>query len=104
MMPPARGTRTPAAPKPVPVRLPINLGQFLKVAQLASSGGEAKTLIAAGAVSVNGRPETRRGHRLSPGDVVRVGDAEARAVAGGDSQNGSPVDGPADAVPTSGSS
>jgi ribosome-associated protein len=48
------------------------LGQFLKVANLASSGGEAKMMIALGAVSVNGEKEQRRGRKLVPGDVVQV--------------------------------
>ena len=72
MMPPARGTRKPAAPEPVPVRLPITLGQFLKVARLASSGGEAKILIGQGSVRVNGETEQRRGRKLVPGDVVQL--------------------------------
>jgi ribosome-associated protein len=43
------------------------------VAGLADSGGEAKALLASGAVSVNGEPETRRGRQLHPGDVVTAG-------------------------------
>ncbi len=50
----------------------IALGSFLKWAGVARTGGEAKLLIHAGAVSVNGRPETRRGRKLHPGDVVCV--------------------------------
>lgn len=61
----------------VPVRLPITLGQFLKVAQLASSGGEAKSLIALGAVHVNGEVEQRRGRKLVGGDRVDTGSAAA---------------------------
>ena len=48
----------------------IRLGQFLKYAGAVESGGEAKTVLEAGAVEVNGRVETRRGARLAPGDVV----------------------------------
>ena len=48
----------------------IRLGQFVKLAGLLDSGGEAKTAISAGAVSVNGRTETHRGRQLVPGDVV----------------------------------
>lgn len=71
----------PAAPEPVPVRLPITLGQFLKVASLACSGGEAKALIAQGSVRVNGQGEPRRGRKLVPGDVVHVEGRAARVAA-----------------------
>jgi ribosome-associated protein len=50
------------------------LGQALKVASLVGSGGEAKVLIQAGEVAVNGEIETRRGRRLEEGDVIEVGD------------------------------
>jgi ribosome-associated protein len=50
------------------------LGQALKASSLVGSGGEAKVLIQAGEVSVNGEVETRRGHRLEEGDVIEVGD------------------------------
>jgi ribosome-associated protein len=54
----------------------IRLGQALKLAGLAASGGEARALIAAGAVRVNGEVELRRGRQLHPGDVVALnGDA-----------------------------
>lgn len=52
----------------------ITLGQALKVSDLVGSGGEAKVLIQAGEVLVNGEVETRRGRKLAPGDVVEVGD------------------------------
>ncbi len=81
MAPPAKGTRKPAAPETVPVRLPITLGQFLKVASLASSGGEAKALIGRGSVRVNGETEQRRGRKLVPGDVVQVEAAAAQVAA-----------------------
>ena len=51
-----------------------SLGQALKAAGLVGTGGEAKVLIQAGEVSVNGEVETRRGRRLQEGDVVEVGD------------------------------
>jgi ribosome-associated protein len=66
----------------VPVRDDaIRLGQFLKLANLVESGGEAKPLIADGAVTVNGEVETRRGRQLAHGDVVAVGGQSARVVA-----------------------
>ncbi|MEZ4708872.1 MAG: RNA-binding S4 domain-containing protein [Caldilineaceae bacterium] len=54
----------------------IKLDQFLKLAQIVHSGGEAKQLIRAGFVTVNGQVETRRGRKLRPGDVVMVEDEE----------------------------
>ncbi len=56
----------------------IRLGQLLKLADLAGSGGEAKTLLQAGEVQVNGQVDTRRGRRLAPGDVVQVGERSLR--------------------------
>jgi ribosome-associated protein len=58
----------------------IRLGQLLKVAGLVESGGEAKALLAAGGVTVNGEPESRRGRQLVPGDVVAVGEDVVRVV------------------------
>lgn len=58
------------------MRIPpgTTLGRALKAAGLVGTGGEAKVLIQAGEVSVNGDVETRRGRRLEVGDVVEVGD------------------------------
>jgi ribosome-associated protein len=50
------------------------LGQALKAASVVGSGGEAKVLIQAGEVFVNGEVETRRGRKLQEGDVIEVGD------------------------------
>jgi ribosome-associated protein len=58
----------------------IRLGQLLKLAGIADSGGDAKALLAAGEVAVNGEPEARRGRRLAPGDVVSAGGEEVRVV------------------------
>jgi ribosome-associated protein len=70
-----------AEPTEVPVRDDsIRLGQFLKLANLVESGGEAKPLIADGAVTVNGEVETRRGRQLVRGDVVSLGGQSARVV------------------------
>lgn len=56
----------------------IRLGQFLKLADLIDTGGEAKVLIAAGDVRVNGAVDVRRGRQLFPGDEVAVLDRAAR--------------------------
>lgn len=58
----------------------IRLGQLLKLAGLADSGGEAKELLAEGAVTVNGELEERRGRQLRSGDVVAVGDEQVRVA------------------------
>ncbi len=50
----------------------IKLEQFLKLAQVVATGGQAKVLIQDGAVRVNGLVETRRGRKLRPGDRVEV--------------------------------
>ena len=56
----------------------IRLGQFLKLAGLADDGVEAKEMIEAGEVTVNGRPESRRGRQLKIGDVVATQSGRAR--------------------------
>ena len=48
----------------------IKLDALLKYAALVPSGGEAKTVVAAGEVRVNGEVCTMRGKKLRPGDVV----------------------------------
>lgn len=50
----------------------IKLEQFLKLAGVVRTGGEAKRLIQAGLVFVNGHIDTRRGRKLRHGDVVTV--------------------------------
>lgn len=63
--------------KPPPVREvqisgeAIRLGQLLKLAGVAGSGGEGKALARAG-VLVNGAAEQRRGRQLRDGDSVEV--------------------------------
>lgn len=52
----------------------IHLEQFLKIQELASSGGHAKILIQSGQVQVNGHVETRRKRQLFHGDWVQLGD------------------------------
>jgi ribosome-associated protein len=54
----------------------IRLGQLLKLAGIARSGGEAKLLLSDG-VRVNGAAESRRGRQLRRGDTV---EAEGEAV------------------------
>lgn len=47
----------------------IKLGQALKLANMVSSGVEAKMVIQDGEVKVNGEVDTRRGRKLYPQDV-----------------------------------
>jgi ribosome-associated protein len=56
------------------------LGQALKAAGLVGTGGEAKVLIQAGEVSVNGEVEKRRGRKLEKGDVIEVGEERVEAT------------------------
>ncbi|MFA9271104.1 MAG: RNA-binding S4 domain-containing protein [Baekduiaceae bacterium] len=60
----------------------IRLGQLLKLAGIADSGGEARFLLEDGTVQVNGEPEHRRGRQLHDGDGVACGDETLRVVAG----------------------
>jgi ribosome-associated protein len=59
----------------------IRLGQFLKLADLAEDGTHARELLEEGAVTVNGRAESRRGRQLVDGDVVAVDGQRARLAA-----------------------
>jgi ribosome-associated protein len=58
----------------------IKLDQLLKFTGLAPSGGEAKGMIEAGLVTLNGEVCRVRRKKIYPGDEVRVGDSEAFAV------------------------
>ncbi len=48
------------------------LDQFLKWQGIADTGGQAKVMIQAGDVRVNGAVETRRRKKLAAGDVIEV--------------------------------
>ncbi len=56
---------------------PINLTQALKLAGCVQSGGEAKALISAGQVRVNGEVELRKRRQMKAGDVVVCEDGSA---------------------------
>ncbi len=51
----------------------IELNQLLKLAGLCDSGGAGKMLVASGAVTVDGRPETRKTCKIRAGQVVACG-------------------------------
>jgi ribosome-associated protein len=59
----------------------ITLGDFLKWAGAAETGGRAKQLVQDGAVRVNGVVERRRGRQLAPGDRVAAAGREYVIVA-----------------------
>ncbi|HVY61274.1 MAG TPA: RNA-binding S4 domain-containing protein [Planctomycetota bacterium] len=59
----------------------IALGSFVKLAGAAGTGGEAKHVVQAGMVKVNGAVEARRGHKVKAGDVVEV-EGRGRFVVG----------------------
>lgn len=50
----------------------IKLDQFIKWANIVSSGGEAKILISNGIVKVNGKVIEKRGFQLKKGDIVEI--------------------------------
>ena len=50
----------------------VELFKILKFESLASSGGEAKMLIADGKVEVNGEVETRKRRKIFAGDVIKI--------------------------------
>lgn len=50
----------------------ITLGQFLKHANIISSGGMAKPFLAQMEVFVNDEPENRRGKKLYDQDKIRI--------------------------------
>lgn len=50
----------------------IRLGQALKLANVVEDGVDARDVITAGEVAVNGQTETRRGRQLFVNDVVTI--------------------------------
>lgn len=65
----------------------IKLDSFLKAVNAVCSGGEAKMLVAEGAVKVNGEIELRRGRKLRPGDRVELSGKEYAVKGGGEVGN-----------------
>ena len=54
------------------MKLPIRLDQYLKISDIAQTGGHAKLMIQNGEVAVNNEIELRRGRKLYAGDQVEV--------------------------------
>jgi ribosome-associated protein len=59
----------------------ITLDRLLKATGLAGSGGNAKAMVAAGGVQVDGREELRKTCKLRAGQVVSVHGTRVRVVA-----------------------
>jgi ribosome-associated protein len=49
---------------------PVELYKILKFEGMVGSGGQAKTVVAAGQVLVNGKVETRKGKKIVTGDTI----------------------------------
>ena len=58
----------------------ITLGQFLKVMNVISSGGEARDFLETHEMIINGQPDQRRGRKIYPGDVVTLPGGEEVTV------------------------
>lgn len=59
--------------KQVKIETPfIKLDSLLKLADMVSSGGEAKMVIQDGLVKVNGEVCTMRGKKMYPGDTAEL--------------------------------
>ena len=50
----------------------ITLGQFLKLADIIQSGGEAKSFLAQNEVEIDGMSDNRRGRKLRGGEIIEI--------------------------------
>ncbi|MHB1953986.1 MAG: RNA-binding S4 domain-containing protein [Sulfobacillus sp.] len=67
----------------LPITTPyIALKDALKMSGLVMTGGMVKQILQDGEVSVNSVPETRRGRKLYPGDIVVYGSEQLVIVSG----------------------
>ena len=60
----------------------IRVCDLLKLAGVATSGGEGKHLVAAGEVTVDGKPESRKTAKIKAGQVVECRGAKIVVMAG----------------------
>jgi ribosome-associated protein len=58
----------------------VELNQLLKLSGLCDSGGAGKSLVASGAVRVDGRQELRKTCKIHAGQTVRLGEVEIRVI------------------------
>jgi ribosome-associated protein len=61
----------------------IRLCDLLKLAGVATSGGEGKHLVAAGEVTVDGKPESRKTAKIRVGQYVECRGVKIQVVTGG---------------------
>ena len=50
----------------------VTLGQFLKIADIISTGGEAKIFLNSNEVLINDEVDNRRGRKLYKGDNLQI--------------------------------
>ena len=50
----------------------ITLGQFIKMIDLISSGGEAKLFLINNKITINGENDQRRGRKLYKGNLIQI--------------------------------
>ncbi len=62
----------------------IKLDQFLKLSDIISSGGEARSFIAESNIYVNDEKEDRRGRKLRDGYIIKVNNDLYRIVQNGE--------------------
>mgnify|MGYP006292714819 CR=1 FL=1 len=58
----------------------INLDQFLKWAELVTTGGQAKKIIQEGKIKVNQEVEKQRSSSLNDGDIIEYNGNEYKVV------------------------
>ena len=58
----------------------VTLGQFLKLADIIQSGGEAKLYLANNKVVSNGEEDKRRGRKLQDGDIIKIKEKTYRII------------------------
>lgn len=58
----------------------ITLGQFLKLSDIISSGGESKFFLQENIIYVNQELENRRGKKLYKGDKIKIKDNEYEII------------------------
>ena len=50
----------------------ITLGQFLKIIDLVSSGGETKLFLSENIILINNEKDNRRGRKIYKNDIIEV--------------------------------
>lgn len=60
----------------------VELCNLLKLAGVADSGGQGKALVAAGEVTVDGQPESRKTAKIRPGQTVECRGTRIAVLAG----------------------